>query len=77
MTPVETQSGPASPILAPKRLYRLIEPVYADLPTDDLADYFRLALERTEERFGQECGVEATMLARREGARWKAVAGSD
>jgi serine phosphatase RsbU (regulator of sigma subunit) len=77
MTPVETQSGPASPILAPKRLYRLIEPVYADLPTDDLADYFRLALERTEERFGQECGVEATLLARREGARWKAVAGSD
>ena len=77
MTPAEIHAGPASPTHEPKRLYRLIEPVYDDLPTGDLADFFRLALERTGERFGEECGVAATLLARREGARWKAVAGSD
>jgi len=77
MTPAEVHAGSVSPTHEPKRLYRLIEPVYDDLPTRDLADFFRLALERTAERFGEECGIEATLLSRREGARWKAVAGSD
>jgi hypothetical protein len=77
MTPAEVHAGSASPTHEPKRLYRLIEPVYDDLPTRDLADFFRLALERTAERFGEECGIEATLLSRREGARWQAVAGSD
>jgi serine phosphatase RsbU (regulator of sigma subunit) len=62
---------------APKLLYRRVEPAYADLPTDSLEEFFRLALERTAERFGRDCGIEASLLARLEGARWKPVAGSD
>ena len=77
MTPADIQSGSASPLHAPKRLHRLVEPVYADLPAADAAEFFRLALERTGERFGEECGIAATLLAHREGARWKTVAGSD
>jgi len=77
MTPAEFQTCSASPTHAPKRLYRLIEPVYADLPAGEPASFFTLALERTVERFGDECGVEAVLLARREGIRWRAVAGSD
>jgi len=78
MVPTDSQAAPPpSRAHAPKRLYRLIEPVYDDLPAAGLADFFGLALERTVERFGEECGIEATLLARLEGARWKAVAGSD
>jgi serine phosphatase RsbU (regulator of sigma subunit) len=77
MIPANAQPALASPTHAPKRLHRLIEPVYADLPCDTLDSFFRLALERTAERFGEECAIEATLLARLEGGRWKAVAGSD
>src|SRR5262249_52393517 len=49
----------------------------ADLPADRPGDFFALALERTRERFGPDCGIQATLLARLEGARWKPVAGSD
>src|SRR5262245_52743523 len=62
---------------APKLLYRRIEPAYADLPADSQAEFFRLALERTAERFGRDCGIEAVLLASLDGARWKAVAGTD
>src|SRR5262249_26479741 len=62
---------------APKLLYRRVEPVFSDLPTDTLADFFRLALDRAAERFGADCGIEATLLAQREGARWRPVSGSD
>lgn len=77
MTLADLQAGPASPTHAPKRLYRLIEPVYGDLPVGDVAEFFRLALDRTAERFGSECGIAAALLARREGARWKVAAGAD
>ena len=77
MTLAEVQTGTASHTQEPKRLHRLIEPVYADLPAADPGDFFRLALERTAERFCEECGIEATLLARLEGTRWRAVAGSD
>ncbi len=74
MTQLETT---ASPTREPKRLYRLIEPTYADLPAADPGEFFRMAIERTCERFGSECGIEAVLLARREGLRWKPVSGYD
>jgi len=74
MTQVEARP---SPTREPKRLYRLIEPVYSDLPAGDPGELFRLAIERTCERFGSECGIEAALLARREGLRWKATSGYD
>jgi serine phosphatase RsbU (regulator of sigma subunit) len=60
----------------PKRLYRLVEPVYADLPAREAAAFFRTAIERTAERFGEECGIEESLLARREGPRWHALPSS-
>jgi sigma-B regulation protein RsbU (phosphoserine phosphatase) len=77
MTPTDLQIAPPSPIDEPKRLSRRIEPIYADLPVDRPADMFRLALDRTLERLGPECGIEAAVLARFEGGRWIACAGSD
>jgi serine phosphatase RsbU (regulator of sigma subunit) len=78
-----TESSSSHPVVAlaatpaPKLLYRRVEPAYADLPVDSLEEFFRLALERTTERFGRDCGIEASLLARLEGARWRPVAGSD
>jgi serine phosphatase RsbU (regulator of sigma subunit) len=62
---------------SPKRLHRLIEPVYADLPASPPEEFVRLALDRTAAHFGEECGLEAFVIARLEGARWKAFAGAD
>ncbi|MFY9550670.1 MAG: PP2C family protein-serine/threonine phosphatase [Thermoanaerobaculia bacterium] len=61
----------------PKRLYRLVEPAYADLSAGEAADFFHSAVLRTRERFGEECRIEASLLARREGPRWNALAGAD
>jgi hypothetical protein len=77
MTPTEILPDIAAATQAPKRLYRLIEPAYADLPAAPLAEFFHRALEPTVERFGEKAGIEAVVLARREGARWKVVAGTD
>src|SRR5262245_45802879 len=77
MTLTDSQLSTAPAANAPKLLYRRIEPAYADLPADSPPEFFRLALERTVERFGQAGGIAATLLARLEGTRWKAVAGSD
>ena len=60
----------------PKRLYRLVEPVYADLPAREAAAFFQAAIERTAERFGEECRIEESLLARREGPRWHALPSS-
>src|SRR5262249_7369479 len=39
--------------------------------------YFRSAVERTAERFGEDCGIEASLLARREGPRWTPLSPAD
>jgi serine phosphatase RsbU (regulator of sigma subunit) len=62
---------------APKRLYRLVEPVYEDLTAIDEMTFYQIALERTRERFGAECGVESFLLARLDGFSWKPVRGGD
>ena len=77
MTLPDLQLARPSPIDEPKRLSRRVEPVYGDLPADHAADFFRLALDRTSERFGEECGIEATLLAGLQGSRWTPFAGSD
>jgi serine phosphatase RsbU (regulator of sigma subunit) len=79
--PVSSETpGPASAASAsteqPKRLYRLVEPVYADLPAREAAAFFRAAVERTAERFGEECRIEDSLLARREGPRWHTLPSS-
>jgi serine phosphatase RsbU (regulator of sigma subunit) len=73
VSPAETSTSTQQP----KRLYRLVEPAYADLPARDAADFFHAAVTRTRERFGEECAIEASFLARREGPRWHALPGSD
>src|SRR5262245_54189017 len=60
---------------APKRLYRLVEAAYDDLSAVDGVTVCRTALDRTQERFGPECGIEAALLAARDGSSWKPVAG--
>jgi sigma-B regulation protein RsbU (phosphoserine phosphatase) len=77
MIPTDLQLSPPSPIDEPKRLSRRIEPIYSDLPTHRPGDMFRLALDRTFERLGPDCGIEATLLARFEAGRWTPCAGSD
>ncbi|MGH9364458.1 MAG: PP2C family protein-serine/threonine phosphatase [Thermoanaerobaculia bacterium] len=61
----------------PKRLYRLVEPCYAELEAADTAAFLRAALDRTRERFGEDCGIESCGLARREGTVWRAILGTD
>jgi serine phosphatase RsbU (regulator of sigma subunit) len=68
-----TASAASATTEQPKRVYRLVEPVYADLPAREAAAFFRAAVERTAERFGEECGIEESLLARREGPRWHAL----
>jgi serine phosphatase RsbU (regulator of sigma subunit) len=62
---------------APKQLYRLVEPAYDDLSAADEAAFYGLALARTRERFGRECGIEAVLLAHREGLAWQPVLHAD
>jgi Stage II sporulation protein E (SpoIIE) len=64
-----------SPAEEPKKLYRLIEPAFEDLPADHAAEFFRSALERVRERFGEECGIEDAVLAHREVHGWRVTAG--
>src|SRR5215471_12497758 len=77
MVPSDASALSSAAAESPKRLHRLIEPVYADLPAAPSEEFIRLALERTAESFGEECGLEAFVVARLEGARWKAFAGAD
>ncbi len=75
----ETLDRPAPPVSSaeePKKLYRLVEPSFADLPAEHAADFFRAALDRVRERFGEECGIEETVLARREAPGWRVAAGT-
>jgi|RhiMetdeSRZDD1v2_1073273.scaffolds.fasta_scaffold01160_25 serine phosphatase RsbU (regulator of sigma subunit) len=74
--PVSSETSASASAEQPKRLYRLVEPVYADLPAREAAAFFRTAVERTAERFGEECGIEETLLAFREGSRWHALPAS-
>jgi serine phosphatase RsbU (regulator of sigma subunit) len=62
---------------APKRLYRLVEPAYDDLSAIDETNFYKIALERTRERFGAECGIESVLLARLDGFSWKPIGGKD
>lgn len=73
--PSASSSPGVSPAEEPKKLYRLIEPAFEDLPAAHAAGFFRAALERFRERFGEECGIEETVLAHREAHGWRAVAG--
>jgi len=61
----------------PKRLYRLVEPVYDDLDEVDESAFYSSALERTRERFGTECGIESVLLSRWDGFAWQAIPGGD
>jgi serine phosphatase RsbU (regulator of sigma subunit) len=60
---------------AAKKLYRLVEPCYADLRASTDRNLLLLALERTRDRLGEHCGISAALLAGREGSRWEIVAG--
>jgi len=61
----------------PKRLYRFVEPCYAALAGADDVALLSSALETTLDRFGEDCGIRAGVVAHWEGARWRAVSGSD
>jgi hypothetical protein len=74
MTTVESQAPMAH---EPKRLYRIVEPSYADLAATEPGEFFRSAAQRTRERFGQECGIRTHALAWRQGSEWRPVPGSD
>ena len=73
MVPIETKD--AAP--EPKRLYRLVEPAYANLPDREGAELYLAILERTRERLGQECGILGAAVARREGPGWRCVGGTE
>ena len=74
---MDTIESQASSAREPKRLYRIVEPSYADLPAAEPGEFFRRAAERTCERFGPECGIEAYALASRQGNGWRPAFGSD
>jgi len=61
----------------PKRLYRLVEPIYDGLEDADPVSFYGAALARTASRLAVECGITSTLLARRDGAGWALVAGDD
>ena len=67
---------PVSPAEEPKKLYRLVEPSFADLPADREAPFFRAALDRVRQRFGEECRIEDAVLARREAPGWRVESGA-
>lgn len=60
-----------------KKLYRQVEPCYADLNAANDGELLRVAVERTRERFGEKCGIRASLIARKDGPDWEALAGSD
>jgi len=66
-----------SPVCEPKRLYRLVEPAYADLHGADIAAFYAKALERTLQRFGAECAIEGGWLGRREGMGWRTISSGE
>ncbi len=59
----------------PKRIFRILEPSYADLPAGPTPDFFGRALERTRERFGLDCAIENHALFQREGSDWIPISG--
>lgn len=50
----------------PKRLYRIVEPAYADLHARDEQGYLIAAAHRTIERFGEECHLASFTLTRKD-----------
>jgi len=78
MTTLESATtAEQNPGCEPKRLYRLVEPAYADLHAADVAAFYAKALERTLERFGAECAIEGGWLGRREGMGWRAISSGE
>src|SRR5262249_23479012 len=69
---LSTDSEKAS-LPEPKQLYRLLEPSYDDIDSRDPADFISAAVERTVERFAEDCGIDAAVAARREGHAWVPV----
>jgi serine phosphatase RsbU (regulator of sigma subunit) len=70
-------STPVSSGPEPKRLYRIVEPSYADLSALEPGEFFRRAAERTLERFGADCGILTFGLAVRGERGWKPLSGRD
>lgn len=60
-----------------KKLYRQVEPCYAGLHGLTDRELLERALERTRHRFGAQCGIQAALLAARDGSGWEPFAGSD
>ncbi len=73
----ETATVDEAAAMQPKRLYRLIEPIYDGLHAVDLASFYSAALERTRERLAADCGIASALLARRDGFGWTLVSGDD
>lgn len=76
MIRVDTPS-PVSQEPQPKRLYRIVEPSYADLPASEEGEFFRLSAARTQERFGSDCGILSFGVATRGERGWNPLAGQD
>lgn len=70
-----TATTPTPTFNEPKKMFRILEPSYADLPAGPAPEFFGRALERTRERFGHDCGIENHALFQREGNDWVPVAG--
>src|SRR5579859_7651613 len=62
---------------AAKKLYRLVEPCYADLRATSDRNLLLRVLERTRDRLGEHCGISDAILAGREGSRWEIVSGAE
>jgi hypothetical protein len=56
-----------------KKLFRLLEPAYADLSIESIPDFFSNALVRTRSRFGDECSIRDHGLFERDNGAWAAT----
>ena len=63
----EMLAAEGAPAGEPKRLYRLVEPIYDSLDHADPVSFYSAALARTASRLSVECGITSTLLARRDG----------
>jgi serine phosphatase RsbU (regulator of sigma subunit) len=69
-TSTETRETPLRPA---KKLFRLLEPAYADLSIESIPDFFSNALLRTRSRFGDECSIRDHGLFERDSGAWAAT----
>ena len=69
--------APSAAAPEPKRLYRIVEPFYADLAGAEPGEFFRISAQRTQERFGVECGILGFAVATRGERGWRALSGHD